>query len=282
MNILVTGGNGQLGLSLRKVAEEYPEHTFIFTDIPGLDITDTDAVSAMVERCGAGAIINCAAYTAVDRAELEPEQARRVNGEGPASLAAVALRHGIKLVHISTDYVFDGTAAGPLTENDAANPLNVYGRTKLDGERAVCASGADTAIIRTSWLYSEFGDNFVKKMLRLSGTRPVIEVVADQRGTPTYATDLARAVMKIIDNGIAGCEVYHYSGGGETTWHGFATEIFRIAGKSVELVPVTAADYSSAVARPAYSVLDKTKIIAAGAAVPDWRESLRECMKHYD
>jgi dTDP-4-dehydrorhamnose reductase len=269
MRVLVTGANGQLGRSLAKVGGD-----FVFTDLPEGDITD----AAAMERLAADvdAIVNCAAWTNVEGAEDNEGAALLVNGTGPGIVAGVAARRGIPLVHISTDYVFDGTAHEPITETAAPHPLSAYGRTKLAGEEAVKASGCAAAVIRTSWLYSEFGNNFVGTMLRLGGQGKSLKVIGDQTGCPTFATDLARAIMVLLERGIEGFEIYNYCGGGQTTWFGFAREIFSQAGMDVDLSPVSTADYGARAPRPAYSVLDCSKIAAAGAVVRPWQESLRE------
>lgn len=278
MILLVTGANGQLGLSLQKIAPEYPEHEFVFTDLPEGDITDAGGMEAVVKACGAEVIVNCAAYTAVDRAEGDEAAAERVNADGPAVLAALAVRYGCRLIHVSTDYVFDGNGTRPYREEDAVRPVSVYGRTKLEGEERVRASGARGAIVRTAWLYSEFGNNFVKTMLRLAGEGKKPSVVDDQRGTPTYATDLAHALMVLVQRSGEGMELFHYTDGGETTWYDFAVEIFRQADMPVAVVPVDTAGYPTAARRPHYSVLDKSRIAAVGAEIPDWRVSLRTCL----
>lgn len=278
MNLLVTGADGQLGRSFRKIAADYPDFNFLFTDLPEGDITDRRKIERLVADNDIGAIINCAAYTAVDRAESEPEAAMRVNAEGPAVLAKVARENGIKLVHISTDYVFSGTGSNPYKEDDIPEPTGVYGRTKLQGEEAIRAAGIDAVIVRTAWLYSEYGNNFVKTMLRLSSEGKNPNVVNDQFGTPTYATDLARAVMKLIGNGIEGFAIYHFTDAGEATWYEFAREIFTMSGSSCIVSPVTTGQYPSVAKRPAYSVLDKGKIMAAGVETPPWKDSLRECI----
>lgn len=279
MNLLVTGARGQLGMSLQKIAADYPRHTFVFTDVPEADITDARAISALVEENGVEAVINCAAYTAVDRAESEPEAARRINAEGPRTLADIAVKYGLKLVHISTDYVFPGTGNTPLAENAPTGPTGAYGESKLQGEKTIGESGCDALVIRTSWLYSEFGTNFVKTMLRLAATRDTISVVDDQRGSPTWATDLARAIMALLERGFAGYDIYHFCDAGETTWYGLAAETFRLAGIDVNIEPITTAEYPTPARRPAYSVLDTAKIRAAGVATPCWKDSLRECME---
>ncbi len=278
MNILVTGGKGQLGRSIEKVAGEFPNHRFVFTDLPEADITDRECMRRLITDNKAGAVINCAAYTAVDRAEEEEAEAARINAEGAAALAQVCRECGVKLVHISTDYVFDGSAHNPIKESDKPSPQSVYGRTKLRGEAYIKESGAAAAVIRTAWLYSEFGNNFVKTMLRLAQEKDEIGVVADQYGTPTYAPDLARAIMKIISGGIKGYSVYHFTDEGETSWWEFASEIFAMAGMATTVRPLTTEQYPTKARRPAYSVLDKSKIKHAGVFVPEWQESLRECL----
>lgn len=272
MKILVTGGNGQLGRSLAKIGGD-----FLFTDLPEGDITDANAMERLAGQVDA--IVNCAAWTDVERAETEEDAAMRVNGVGAGVLAEVAARRGIPLVHVSTDYVFDGMAEGPITEAAAPHPLSAYGRTKLAGERAVEASGCDAAVVRTAWLYSEFGSNFVRTMLRLGSEGRSLRVVDDQTGCPTYAADLACAILRLLERGVKGFEAYNYCGGGETTWYGFAREIFRQAGVDADLSPVDTAAYGARAPRPAYSVLDCSKIVARGAMVRPWQESLAECMQ---
>ncbi len=279
-----------MGQSMAKIAGEFPAYRFVFSDLPEADITDEGAMRRLVEVSRAQAIVNCAAYTAVDRAETEPHVAEAVNTHGPRILSAIAGERGIPLVHISTDYVFDGRGSAPLREDDATGPLNVYGRTKLDGERAVMASGANALIIRTSWLYSEFGSNFVKTMLRLSETRSEIDVVDDQVGSPTYAEDLARAVMTLLGKGMGkyidmgkericnGAKLYHFSNRGEISRAGFAAEIFRLAGRQVRVNSVATLQYPTPAVRPLWTALDTSRIEAAGVAVPDWRESLSRCI----
>lgn len=279
-NILVTGGNGQLGQSLRKISREYPGYRFVFTDIPGMDITNRVDIEEKVKANGITHIINCAAYTNVELAETETEASRQANTEGPKTLAEVAKEHNIKLIHVSTDYVFDGKERSePYKETDAAAPVNVYGRTKLEGEKAIRSTGCDAAIVRTAWLYSEFGNNFVKTMLRLSREREILEIVDDQYGCPTYATDLARAITALAAKDIKGCEIYHYTDAGITNWYGFATEIFRQAGININVEPVPHTVYKTIAKRPSYSVLDTSKIRALGIATPKWQDSLAKCLK---
>ncbi len=279
MRMLVTGGRGQLGRSLESVAAEFPQHEFLFTDMPETDILDARSLARACREFRPGAVINCAAYTAVDRAESEPEAARALNALGPAIVAAAAKECGAAMVHISTDYVFGGaTLRVPIAEDAVPAPLGVYGRTKAEGERAVAESGADAAVIRTAWLYSEFGNNFVKTMLRLSGERDEVAVVADQFGSPTYAPDLARAIVAVVEHGIRGTEIYHYTDSGCISWYEFACEIFRQAGRATRVKPITSDEYPSAARRPLWSVLDKGRIEALGAAVPSWRDSLAVCL----
>lgn len=290
MRILVTGGNGQLGLSLRKISGGHPGYRFIFTDLPEADITDDTAMRKLAAETGAEAIINCAAYTAVDKAESEPEKACLINAGGPGILARMCKERKIPLVHISTDYVFggqnekgDGTEAAviarkPLTEEDIPSPQSVYGHTKLEGERAVEESGCNAAVIRTSWLYSEFGGNFVKTMLRLGKEKDAVSVVDDQTGCPTYAPGLAEAIIRLIEDGIHGFNLYHYSDAGETTWYGFAKEIFRQAGIATAVKPISTTDYPAPAKRPRYSVLSKEKIISKGIEITDWKASLQACL----
>lgn len=278
MRILVTGGNGQLGRSLAKVAGDYPGHTMLFTDLPEGDITDQDKMASLVANNGTELIINCAGYTAVDRAESEPEAARLINAGGPAILAGIAKQAGARLIHISSDYVFDGRSDKPITEESPANPLGVYGRTKFEGEREIAASGCDAVVLRTSWLYSEFGSNFVKTILKLGRERGEVKVVCDQTGSPTYAAGLARAIMHFAGKPFAGFEIYNYSDEGAVSWYGFAEEIFSLAGMKVTVRGTPSTEYPAAALRPAYSVTDKTKIKAAGVEVHPWKENLAQCL----
>lgn len=267
-----------MGLSLRKIGVEYTQYRFLFTDLPEGDITDKAAVESLIEKERITQIVNCAAYTAVDRAESDQDTARKINALGPAVLAGIAREKGIKLIHISTDYVFPGTGNAPLKETDPPYPASVYGQTKLEGEKAIEASGCEAAIIRTGWLYSEFGNNFVKTMLRIGCEREEVNVVYDQTGTPTYATDLARAIMTLVQNGIKGFDIYHYAGEGAVSWYDFARAIFDVYAMDVTVNAIETKDYPCAAARPGYSVLSKEKIKAAGACVPYWRDSLERCI----
>lgn len=279
MNILVTGGNGQLGNSIKKISSDYPQHTFFFTDVPEVDITNLELLDRLMKEKSVDAIINCAAYTAVDKAESDVILAESINVAGPKNLAEAAKKRGAKLIHVSTDYVFNGTANEPLKEEAQTDPIGVYGRTKLAGEQAVKDSGCDALVIRTAWLYSEFGNNFVKTMLRLGREREQLGVVFDQVGTPTYAPDLAVAIMTLLDKGFTGFDLYHFSNEGVISWYDFTKAIFRLENINITLNPIESCEYPTPAKRPAYSVLNKKKIKAAGVSVPYWEDSLRVCLK---
>lgn len=280
MTILVTGGNGQLGCSLRLATAE-SLNRYIFTDVEELDITSATAIEEFFEREKVDVVVNCAAYTAVDLAEENETQADLINHKAVALLAAACKRYDATLVHISTDYLFSGEADTPYTEECAPAPINAYGRTKLAGERAVAESGCRNIVIRTSWLYSEYGKNFVKTMLSLMASRPEIKVVADQIGTPTYAGDLAKAITYIIEsNQLDKCGTYHYSNEGVCSWYDFACEIARLSGNNCTVTPCTTADYPTKARRPHYSVLDKSKFIKTfDLAIPEWHDSLAKVVR---
>ena len=282
MNILVTGCNGQLGTELQKIAKDDNNNHWAFTDVDTLDICDKEAV----ERCFAihniDVCINCAAYTAVDKAEDEPKLAERINALAPQILAENCLKNNALLIHVSTDYVFDGNGKKPYLETDPVNPQSVYGRTKADGEQRIQNSGCNFFIIRTAWLYSAVGKNFVKTMLMLGDTKDEINVVADQKGCPTWAYDLARAIFRLIElNGNNPAhEVFHFTNEGQITWYDFATAIMEIGGKHCKVNPITTDQYPTKAKRPAYSVLDLSKIKNyTGMEIPDWRESLEKCIE---
>lgn len=279
MNILITGCNGQLGNEIQLQEKLYPQHTYFNTDVAELDITNQLAVEDFVGRNRIDGIVNCAAYTAVDRAEDEREQCTTLNTVAPAYLAAAIEKRGGWMIQISTDYVFDGTHHTPYTETDTPSPDSVYGSTKLAGELGVTKFCKRTMIIRTSWLYSTFGNNFVKTMIRLGHERKELGVVSDQIGTPTYAADLASVVMRVVEKGIVP-GVYHFSNEGVTSWYDFAKAIHRIAGVATcHVRPLHTAEYPSKANRPAYSVLDKTKIKQTyGVEIPHWEESLVRCI----
>lgn len=285
MNILVTGASGQLGLSVRDAAN-CSDNDFVFSDIRAegdiipLDITDASAVSKVLKDNEISAIVNCAAYTDVNRAESEPDVAELVNCKAAGVLAEAAAEAGTLLVHISTDYVFAGDSCRPYTEADATSPLGVYGRTKLAGEKAIEASGCRYLILRTSWLYSNYGKNFYKTMLDLTASRPVVKVVSDQTGTPTWASDLAEAIVTILDGNMSfESGVYHYSNEGVCSWYDFAKEICAGVGYLCDVMPCRSEDYPSPVRRPHFSVLDKTRFKETfGIEIPHWRESLLSCI----
>lgn len=283
ITILVTGGDGQLGSALRLASAE-SHHRYIFTDIEELDITSAEAVEELFSREKIDIVVNCAAYTAVDLAEEQEDTADKINHKAAALLAEVCAQHNATLIHISTDYIFSGDSRRAYTEDDTPAPLNAYGRTKLSGERAVTKSGCKSIILRTSWLYSEFGKNFVKTMRNLTATHKEIKVVADQFGTPTYAGDLAEAIVQIIENKkYDKCGVYNYSNLGECSWYDFAVEIARESGNdNCKITPCTTAEYPTKAMRPRYSVLDKSKFVATfGIKIPAWQESLAECIKKF-
>ncbi len=285
MNILVTGASGQLGLSVRDAAN-CSDNNFVFSDIRAegdvipLDITDASAVSKVLKDNEISAVINCAAYTDVNRAESEPAIADMVNCKAAGVLASAAAQADALLVHISTDYVFAGDSCRPYTEADATSPLGVYGRTKLAGENAIEASGCRYLIIRTSWLYSNYGKNFYKTMVDLTASRPVVKVVSDQTGTPTWASDLAEAIVTILDGNMSfESGVYHYSNEGVCSWYDFAKEICAGVGHLCDVMPCRSEDYPSPVRRPHFSVLDKTRFKETfGIEIPHWRESLLSCI----
>ncbi len=279
--ILITGANGQLGNEMRRLGAVSP-NTYIYTDVAELDITDDAAVEQFVAENGVDIIVNCAAYTNVDKAESDEATAELINAKAVGNLAAAIKKVDGTLFHISTDYVFGDEGNTPRTEDMPLNPLGVYGRTKLHGEQAIAASGCKAVVIRTAWLYSEFGNNFLKTMMRLTAERKVLKVVFDQVGTPTYAGDLALAIFSIIEADVyAGNEgVYHFSNEGVCSWYDFATEIAAAAGNDCRVQPCHSSEFPSPVKRPAYSVLDKTKIKETfGIEIPHWRDSMIYCVK---
>ncbi|MFC2813837.1 MAG: dTDP-4-dehydrorhamnose reductase [Prevotella conceptionensis] len=279
MNILITGCNGQLGNEIQLLQAQYAQHTWLNTDVNELDITDKAAIERFVEANEIDGIVNCAAYTAVDKAESDPQLARKLNADAPAFLSEAVAKRGGWMVQVSTDYVFNGTKHTPYVETDEPCPNSVYGQTKLEGEQAVSELCPNAMIIRTAWLYSEFGNNFVKTMIRLGREREQLGVIFDQVGTPTYAHDLATAIMTAIDKGIKP-GVYHFSNEGVTSWYDFTKSIHRLAGiNTCQVSPLHTAEYPTPACRPAYSVLDKTKIKAAyGIEIPHWEESLAKCI----
>lgn len=282
MNILVTGANGQLGNCIRNAAKDSKDN-FIFTDVAELDITNPEAVRKLVNENDVKVIINCAAYTNVDKAESDAEFAEILNAKAVRNLADAAKANDGTLVHISTDYVFGGSLGNtPRTESEPVNPTGVYGVTKLHGEQEIAESGVKALIFRTAWLYSEYGKNFVKTMLNLTGTKPQLKVVFDQVGTPTYAQDLADAICHIVENrqfdGNEG--IYHYSNEGVCSWYDFTKMIAEISGNSeCDIQPCHSDEFPSPVVRPSYSVLDKTKFKETfNLSIPYWTESLKKCI----
>ena len=280
MNILITGCNGQLGNEMQLLEREHPEHNFFNTDVAELDITNREAVIIFVEHHRIDGIVNCAAYTAVDKAEDNQTLCDQLNHVAPGYLAEAAERRGGWLIQVSTDYVFDGTNHRPYIETDPVCPNSVYGSTKLAGEEAAQKMCSRTMIIRTAWLYSTFGNNFVKTMLRLGRERQELGVIFDQIGTPTYARDLAVAIFTAIEKGV-NPGVYHFSNEGVISWYDFTKAIHRIAGiNGCHVRPLHTSEYPTPAARPHYSVLDKTKIMQTyGIEIPYWEEGLRECIE---
>lgn len=282
--ILVTGGNGQLGFEIARLAPAFPQFNFIFTDRNTLDIASKEAVEKAFAAYQPAFFINCAAYTAVDKAETEREAAAAINGEAPGIIASCCRAHGTVLVHVSTDYVFNGKGTRPYLPDDATEPINYYGQTKWEGEQNALANNPDTIIIRTSWVYSEHGNNFVKTMLRLMPQRTELNVVQDQVGCPTYAYDLATAILHIIHTVHSGMKavqggIYHYSNSGVISWFDFATAIRDNAALSCAVNPIPSTAYPTPAARPSYSVMDLEKIQEVyGVPVIPWENSLRECM----
>jgi len=277
-NILVTGANGQLGSEI-KYLSKFHNINFTFTDIEELDITSMDEIEGFFSSQEFGYIINCAAYTAVDKAEEEKEEADLANHIAVKNLAVMSSKLNAKLIHISTDFVFDGSSSIPFTEEDKTNPLSVYGKTKLAGEKAVLKHGSEVIIIRTSWLYSSFGNNFVKTMIGLTKKRDSIGIVFDQLGTPTYARDLAEAVLNIINSQDFLTGVYHYSNEGVASWYDFTKAIVEIAGIKCSIDPIETYQYPTPAKRPAYSILNKAKIKKVyNMEIPYWKTSLEKCI----
>lgn len=280
MKILITGANGQLGTELHEILErEFPGQT-LYTDVQELDLTNAKAVDSYVANNEITHIVNCAAYTAVDRAEEEKMLCAAVNTDAVKNLAMAADANGAKIIHISTDYVFDGTNHRPYRESDKVNPISQYGTTKRKGETLLLALAPQAIIIRTAWLYSAHGNNFVKTMLRLADSQPEIKVVCDQIGTPTFARDLARAIVKVLQSHQWVPGIYHFTDEGAASWYDFAKAIFRIAGKDVKVTPIPTEDYPTPASRPSYSILDRTRIKATyGIEIPHWEEALADCLR---
>lgn len=280
MNILVTGANGQLGNEMQRVARNSSNH-YIFTDVAQLDITDREAVLKTVKDNGIQVIVNCAAYTNVDKAEDDRDTADLINNQAVGNLAIAAKEADATLIHISTDYVFKGDRCTPCREDWETDPLGVYGITKLAGEKSIERTGCRHIIIRTAWLYSPFGKNFVKTMQKLTAEKDSLKVVFDQVGTPTYAGDLANAIARIIETGQLGKQgIYHFSNEGVCSWYDFAREICELSGNTCNIQPCHSDEFPSKVKRPHFSVLDKTKIKDTfGIEVPYWKDSLKKCIR---
>ena len=285
MRVLITGSNGQLGSEIKELASEYENLQCVFKDLPELDICDAEVLNTFIIDQHINAVINCAGYTAVDKAEEEALIAQKVNSEGVLSLANALKKVDGKLIHISTDYVFDGNHSQPYKESDPVSPVGVYGKTKRAGELAVLNSSIDAIVIRTSWLYSMYGNNFVKTMLRIGNNKKSIQVVSDQLGTPTYAKDLAKTCLDILsDAGSTNISkkgsLYHYSNEGVTSWYDFASAIMEISNIDCQVIPIETKDYPTQARRPMYSVLDKSKIKSDfKVTIPHWRDSLTNCIK---
>ncbi|HVW97745.1 MAG TPA: dTDP-4-dehydrorhamnose reductase [Mucilaginibacter sp.] len=278
-NIIVFGASGQLGQCIKTVASEKEISPIIFLSEEEADILNTEKLEKVFGDYTPAYVINCAAYTAVDRAEDDAETAALVNETGAANLARLCSKHGSTLIHISTDFVFGGDVAHPLTEEDETKPVNVYGQTKLAGEQAVAELAKQYFVVRTGWLYSEYANNFVKTMLKLAGERDELKIIADQVGTPTYAIDLASFILLIITGGSKAYGMYHYSNEGVTSWFDFARAIFDLSGSNVKAIPVRTDEYITKAKRPAYSVMDKSKVKRTfNIEIPYWRDSLSICM----
>ena len=283
MNILITGANGQLGSEIKAIASSYSKFSFLYEDLPRLDICDFLELDQFVKAHNINAVINCAAYTAVDKAETDFETAEKVNALGVENLVKSMQSVNGKLIQISTDYVFDGTNHMPYVEADLVNPLGVYGSTKLNGENIILNSNINGIVVRTSWLYSSFGNNFVKTMLRLGKEKNNLNVIFDQVGTPTYARDLAKACLDILSNNeqldVKG-KLYHYSNEGVASWYDFAKAIMEFGNLGCNVSPIETKAYPTPAKRPAYSILNKSKIKADfGLEIPYWRDSLQNCIQ---
>jgi len=288
MKILVTGKNGQLGRSIQKIIPNFDHHEFTFVGREEFDLSSLENISKYFDTNSQfDVIINCAAYTAVDRAEEEADLADQINHLAVKQLAKIANSQNAKFIHISTDYVFDGQNESLYLESDNPNPINVYGKSKLLGERAILEIMTDNAlIIRTSWVYSEFGNNFVKTMLKIGSKKDELNVVSDQTGSPTYAIDLAEAILNIVSNDnfkktIFSTEIFHFSNSGETVWSSFANEIFKLANLNCKVIPIKSEQYPVAAKRPKNSTLNKTKIIKIFRInLTPWRVSLERCLRN--
>jgi dTDP-4-dehydrorhamnose reductase len=280
MKIIVLGASGQLGSCIKKVSAQKNTHDILFATQQNGNILDEELLGKLFEKEKPSFVINCAAYTAVDKAEDEQELCRKINRDGALTIAKACKQHNASLIHISTDFVFKGNVAYPLQETDSTAPENVYGITKLEGETAIAALLPEHFIIRTSWLYSEFGNNFVKTMLRIGKDRRELGIIADQIGSPTYAIDLANTILDIIEAESNSYGIYHYSNEGVASWFDFAKAVFDISNTHLQLNPLKTSEYVTKAVRPAYSVMDKSKIKNTfGIQIPYWRDSLARCME---
>ena len=278
--VAVTGSNGQMGKELAKIASKHPRFNFIFLSRQDFPLDEPEKMKQWLEKNTADFFIHCAAYTAVDKAESEKEVAYLINATASGLIASHLSKTNTKLFYISTDYVFDGSSSSPLNESAPTKPVNWYGATKLEGEKLVLKNNPNTIVIRTSWVYSVFGNNFLKTMMRLMKERISVRVVADQKGSPTYAADLAGAILQMLESGRFIPGVYHYSNEGETSWFGFAQEIKKLTQSSCEVTPIPTSEFQAAAKRPAYSLLDKSKIKRDyQLVIPDWQSSLAKCIE---
>lgn len=278
--ILVTGSNGQLGAEMKELVPFYPDYRFCFFSRLQLPIDNAEEVERVFARLHPQYVINCAAYTAVDKAETEKEEALAVNARAVGLLAKAARQQGAKFIHISTDYVFNGESETPLKEDHPVSPVNFYGESKLQGEREALQENSDSIVIRTSWVYSYYGKNFVKTMLRLMAEKDSISVVADQWGSPTYAADLARTIMQVVESGRWQPGIYHFSNDGVINWAQFAQEIARQTASACQVNSITTDQYPTPARRPRYSVMDKSKIATAyNIPLRPWQDSLHECLE---
>ena len=278
--IIILGSKGQLGNEFQELEKQFPSFKFFFYDVAEMDIVNKELVEKDIAEIKPDYIVNCAAYTAVDKAETEKELAYAINSDAVRNIAEACSSNAAKFIHISTDYVFDGEASEPYKEDSPVNPFSVYGLSKLQGEKEALQTDKEVIIIRTAWVYSTYGSNFVKTMLRLMKTKPEISVVADQYGSPTYARDLAIAIMQIISDGKWVPGIYHFTNDGIINWFDFASAIKKLSGLSCIIHPITTEQYPTPAKRPKYSVLDKTKIQQTfGIKLKNWKESLEDCLR---
>lgn len=278
--ILITGSNGQLGNEMQQAAVRFPDFNYIYTDVAELDICDKGALDAFVKANNVNVIVNCAAYTAVDKAEDDVELCYKINRDAVRNIAEVASDNKVKVVHVSTDYVFDGTNYLPYTEDMPVCPATVYGKSKLEGEQVLLENCKESVILRTAWLYSSFGNNFVKTMMKLGTERDSLGVIFDQVGTPTYAADLADAILQLLSNKTFVPGIYHFSDEGVCSWYDFTKTIHRMANITCDVKPIETKDYPARTPRPHFSVLNKGKIKSTyGISIPHWEVSLEKCVQ---